>query len=653
MALELMPHLPARKHFKQRVLLGLIGLLIVFATRLAFPSQAQANANALPGVSAVLTDSNVSISTTSMGILGVNVPQYVPAFLSPAVPQLLKNALGWGSLRFPGGSNADYYNWATNGVDQQPAVATGVPDSFWKPAGAPLWPFNPYADPSMNFDAFMKQAALSNAQTQADIVVNYGTGTAQEAANWVQYANANGSNPNKDGLNPINPGYTSPTYAGHTTGHFDNIKYWEIGNEVYGDGTYGYPGNPAFWEYDHTKGPQAYANAVMNYAKAMRAVGSPIQIGAVLTMPGNFPDDDSIKALLSSPSNPYTTAPPLWDQTVLNAKNGTQSICNTINFVSVHWYAQQPGSENDAALLASPAQGIAGNTPSIPAMMKTLRQRINTACPTQGPGIAIRVTEANSVNSHPGKQTVGAVNALFLEDAVQTFLENGAQNVDWWSLHNGFYQPAGDVPGQASYGTDSQGQAEGPYDPYNPALQNFLKGTPNNEIGNLYPQGTNIGYGDFGLLSEGDGGAGAAHNGSYTPFVGATPVSEPIANTPFPSYYGMEMVAALIQAGGNIITATTDNSLVIVHSVFQGQRGLPPAVTVMVINEDPNPNITGHTVTIHLPPGWTTKAQASAQYLVLNPGQSLQQLTQNVPAGLTSVTLNVNTYATGFIYLTL
>ena len=49
--------------------------------------------------------------------------------------------------------------------------------------------------------------------------MNYGSGTAAEAAAWVKYANV------------------TKNYG---------VKYWEVGNEVYGNGAYG-----SSWEYDN------------------------------------------------------------------------------------------------------------------------------------------------------------------------------------------------------------------------------------------------------------------------------------------------------------------------------------------------------------------------------------------------------------------
>ncbi len=62
------------------------------------------------------------------------------------------------------------------------------------------------------------------------ITVDYGAGTPQEAADWVKYANKGGAGYN----GPV------PTYSGgSSTGHNYGIKYWEVGNEVYGNELYG------------------------------------------------------------------------------------------------------------------------------------------------------------------------------------------------------------------------------------------------------------------------------------------------------------------------------------------------------------------------------------------------------------------------------
>jgi alpha-L-arabinofuranosidase len=56
-------------------------------------------------------------------------------------------------------------------------------------------------------------------------------------------------------------------YANITKGY--GVKYWEIGNEIYGNGYYG-----ADWEADNhpSKSPAAYAQNVVQYASAMKTI---------------------------------------------------------------------------------------------------------------------------------------------------------------------------------------------------------------------------------------------------------------------------------------------------------------------------------------------------------------------------------------------
>ncbi len=134
-------------------------------------------------------NATASIGTIPSNAIGLNTAVYDSDMNDAAIPPLLK-AAGIDALRYPGGSYSDIYNWQT-----QTAVDGG------------------YVAPNTSFADFMNTA---NAAGAAPIItVNYGTGTTALAAAWVQEA-AN-----------------------------DNVQYWEIGNEVYGNGTYG-----ANWETD-------------------------------------------------------------------------------------------------------------------------------------------------------------------------------------------------------------------------------------------------------------------------------------------------------------------------------------------------------------------------------------------------------------------
>ncbi len=398
----------------------------------------------------VTVNAGTALATIPSSAWGLNTAVWDGNLRNAAVPGLLSKA-GVAALRYPGGSTSDVYNWQSNSI---------VPGQ------------GSYANPNNNFDAFMGVAKAVGATPI--ITVNYGSnargnggGDPSLAASWVQYAN-------------ITKGY--------------GVKYWEIGNEVYGNGEYG-----AQWETDlhAAHDPATYGKNVAQFAAAMKAVDSSIKIGAVLTAPGNWPDGQS----------------PDWNTNVL-AQCGS-----VIDFVIVHWYPQNPGNESDSGLLAAPQNGSAG----IAAMASKLKSLISKYGGANAAKIQILVTETNSVAYNPGKQTLSIVNAMFIADEMLSWMENGATSVDVWDLHNGA------VSGNASP--------------------------------DLYGSAT---YGDYGILSNGSSG-------------------EPAANTPFPSYYGMQMASLLGKAGDKLVATSSSNSLLTTHAVRQANGSL----ALILINKDP------------------------------------------------------------------
>ena len=230
-----------------------------------------------------------TLSTVSPIAVGVNDAAWDGNLADAKVPGLLR-AAGVRVMRFPGGSYADEYHWQTNTLDNG------------SNAGAET------------FDDFMQ--VVQKVGATPIITINYGTGTPAEAAAWVQYANI--------------------------TKHY-HIRYWEIGNELYGDGTYS-DGPGTGWEANkHPLGPQAYADNALQFIKAMKAVDPTIKVGLVVTAPGNWPD-----GITNS-----TYSPQPWNTTVLS------TACSAADFVAVHWYPQGPGGETDAGLLAADKIGRA------------------------------------------------------------------------------------------------------------------------------------------------------------------------------------------------------------------------------------------------------------------------------------------------------
>jgi hypothetical protein len=169
----------------------------------------------------------------------------------------------------------------------------------------------------------------------------------------------------------------------------------------------------------------------------------------------------------------------------------------------------------------------------------SLKALLTQYCGTRASAIQIMVTETNSVSYNPGKQTTSLVNALFLADQVMTWLENGVANVDWWAVHNS---------------------------PFDGNIDASLYGSYN--------------FGDYGVLSRG--------------LTTANGAAEPPANTPFPAYYGLQMLSRLgHQPRDTMLEATSSTPLVSAHAVKQADGD----VNVMLINKDPS---VSYSVTVSL-----------------------------------------------------
>jgi hypothetical protein len=324
------------------------------------------------GAAATATGSTVNVTVNAAEGLGT-IPSTAYGLntavwdsqMNTAQTQGLLKAAGVDMLRYPGGSYGDAYNWQSNTVE------------------------GGYVAPGTDFDQFMGTAQAIGAQPI--LIANYGTGTPQEAAAWVKYAN-------------VTKGY--------------GVKYWEIGNEQYGDGIYG-----ANWEANDysDKSPAQYATELLQFASAMKAVDPSIKIGAVLTLPGNWPD--SVVASGASGD---------WNQQVLSIAG------SAIDFAIVHFY---PPSSLGASVVNAPDQ-LGGE-------LAQLRQEINQYAGADGPGIQVAMTETdgnNFMDTQPG--------ALYGADTYLTSLENGVFTVDYWDLRNGAAAISTAPDGATDYGDE-------------------------------------------------------------------------------------------------------------------------------------------------------------------------------------------------------
>jgi len=487
----------------------------------AAPGTAKAAATTATTAATVSIDTSRVLATAPATGIGTNGSVYDANLTDAAVPGLLKSA-GIGLIRFPGGTESDQYNWKNN---------TDVISGLAQP---------------VDFDQYA--TLLSQSGAQGMVTVNYGTGDsvgasqspaetgAQVAADWVRYANVT---------------------------HHYGIKYWEIGNEVYGNGTYGGTG----WEPDRhcssstsptNCGPAVYAQNVKAYISAMKAVDPSIVIGVVLTAPGNWPDGVTNSA-----------SPQPWNQTVL------QALAGMVGFADVHWYPQNPSSVTPPGPTDA---GLLGDTAQIPTMVSDLQALLNQyQPPSSGAGnTPIMITETNSVSSNPGKQTLSIVNALYLEQDYLGWLQSGVSSVDWWQIHNGIVT-TGDN-GSSLYGTAT--------------------------------------YGDYGVLSDASCGT-----------VNGARVCEPAADTPFPAYYGLELLGQFVHPGDTLVSATSSQSPVKSYAV----KAADGSLRVMLVNDDP-----GNSYTVGLSyAGFTPASGAPSVATLAPPGTSISTAASGTAASQT------------------
>jgi alpha-N-arabinofuranosidase len=174
-------------------------------------------------------------------------------------PEVITRSLeiGFPVTRFPGGSVSSTYHW-TDGIGPPDERPMGISGFTGEPAG------NEYG-----FDEQMLFMERVGATT--NVVVNFGTGTAQEAAAWVAYANGAVTDTASIGVDELGVDWgTAGEWAARReanqarlgmTPHSYAIVYWEVGNELCGD-----------WEYTWTHDPLAYASGGVAWQESQRVV---------------------------------------------------------------------------------------------------------------------------------------------------------------------------------------------------------------------------------------------------------------------------------------------------------------------------------------------------------------------------------------------
>jgi len=248
-----------------------------------------------------------------------------------------------GIIRYPGGLRAD--------------------DDHWKE-------ILDNKDWMVDTDEFLEW--LKKTGADAMFTVNFGSGTAEEAAAWVKHTNVTKK---------------------------ANIKYWEIGNEVYGNW------HPYYEKYGKDGG-DIYGKRAREFILAMKKVDPTIKVAVLGVLEGE------------------------WNEKVL------KHTADVADGIIVHHYPQHFGEENDFALLSSPQ--------TLDKIYERLHQVVKKHSKNKDKQLEIWLTEWNSVDFNPGVQTLSIVNGLFVADYLGMLAQVGADNAQYWDIHNDLTPEGGD-----------------------------------------------------------------------------------------------------------------------------------------------------------------------------------------------------------------
>ena len=400
--------------------------ILILLSAASLRAQVNVNVNAA-SVKAIMPDTGIGLHTSV----------YANQFGNAVVPGRIAES-GVELLRYPGGSYSDIYHWSNHTAD------------------------GGYAANQSHFGRFVQIADQSN--SQAMITVNYGSsfqntmgGQPQEAAAWVAYANGDASlfgTPNDfslgvdaEGNDWRTAGYWARlrtlTAAQNTDNQYDflainrdnplGIKYWEVGNEINGNGYYSDVNANFNWEQDRHApagqvegnnpllSPTAYGNNFNQFAAAMKAVDPTIKIGAVLT------GQNGVGDVADQNRN--------WDRNVLLTAGAN------LDFVVLHWYVNN-GTNTNTVLNA---------TDDLPAWFEATRNDLNAFV---GPGAADDVEIHMTEFGYFGTVDNPAIDGVFSANTYVTALADGIQSVHWLELSKNSFlgDAAAQTRGPAFYG---------------------------------------------------------------------------------------------------------------------------------------------------------------------------------------------------------
>ena len=366
----------------------------------------QLTAGPAPALTHLSLNATQVVRTVDARWFGINTAMWDGYLDTPETIALLQQ-MGTRALRCMGGSASDEYHWVT-GKSLTNTWAWGT-----------------------SFANLLHVA--TNIGAQLFTTVNYGTGSTNEAAAWVAYANGWATNTlalgvDQFGTNWRTVGYWASLRAAAPLGQDDGknflrisraaplgFKYWEIGNECHGT-----------WETDSNAvphDPYTYATHARDYLHLMKAVDGTIKVGVVVT-PGEGSYSNNANHFAVNPRTGSTNYG--WTPILLTnlARLGV-----TPDFAIHHSYAT---GDSDPLLLQA-AGGVSGWATDA----ASLRQMLSDYLGTAGSNVELCVTENNT--SSRGKQLTSLVNGLNYADSLSQLMQTEFNSFLWWDLRNGVW----------------------------------------------------------------------------------------------------------------------------------------------------------------------------------------------------------------------
>jgi hypothetical protein len=249
-----------------------------------------------------------------------------------------------------------------------------------------IWNSKENNDSEMDTDEYL--AFCREIGAEPFITINFNE-SPQLAADWVRYCN-------------ITNGF--------------NVQYWEVGDEQWGS-----------WAKGHSS-PEGYAKRFAEFVTAMKAVDPSIKVATNVALSGNAPS-------LGGGSEGWTAR-------VLRA------VPEHIDMLTITFYPQQWGKENDDTLLAS--------VDMYRRLFLQLKAEVERVAGKKKAEEMIYVNVGyNSVNHSPGPQTLQIVNALWVADMIGAMAETGTDIACYWAVHNAFPPRQGDYGYLSSEGSNT------------------------------------------------------------------------------------------------------------------------------------------------------------------------------------------------------